>query len=258
MSDIQAIKQFHTDKLEVRIFENRAQMGKAAALEFAHRMNNLRSVKDELRMVFAAAPSQLDFLNSLSADKTLNWECVTAFHMDEYVGISKTTEQSFATWLKNKFFQYHQFKKIHYLNGEAENQNIECERYNDLINADVIDMIALGIGENGHIAFNDPPVADFNEKETVKIVELDHACKVQQVNDGCFKNIETVPVNAYTLTVPALVNAQNLICVVPGKQKAKAVFDTLNGDISTACPASILRTHANTVLFLDKESASLL
>ena len=178
--------------------------------------------------------------------------------MDEYLGIAADHPASFRYYMRERVARLVQPKVFHYLEGDALLPIKECERYAQLLRAQPIDLCCLGIGENGHLAFNDPPVADFNDNRSVKIVKLDDACKRQQVGEGYFPNLESVPQYALTLTIPALCSARKMICVVPEKRKAQAVQAALHGPIGTACPASVLRRQANCLLFLDADSAGLL
>jgi glucosamine-6-phosphate deaminase len=178
--------------------------------------------------------------------------------MDEYIGLLKNSDKLFGVYLNDHIFSKVKFKSVHLINSQEKNPDKECKRYEALIREKPIDIILMGIGENGHVAFNDPPVADFNDKTFMKIVELEEKCKAQQVNDAGFKSIDEVPKTAYTLTVPALMAAKYLSIVVPGIRKAEAVKSALTSDISTKCPATILRTHPDAVLFIDADSASLL
>ena len=174
--------------------------------------------------------------------------------MDEYIGLPENAPQKFGNFLKDAIFGKVPFKSVHYIDGSAPDIEAECERYSSLIGKLKPDAVFMGIGENGHIAFNDPHVAFFNDKKLVKKVKLDEACRTQQVNDGCFKKLEDVPTHALTLTIPALMDAGYHFCVVPGSTKAQAVFDTLTGDISESCPASVLRKYDGCILYLDSDS----
>lgn len=209
-------------------------------------------------MIFAAAPSQNDFLEALIDDKTIEWERINAFHMDEYIGLGPDDPQGFGNFLKERIFDKVPFKSIFYINGQSDNLQEECERYAELLDSYPVDIVCLGIGENGHIAFNDPHVAHFNDSERVKIVSLDEKCRVQQVHDGCFSTLDRVPMSAFTLTIPALIAAEYMFCMVPSKTKNIAVFNTINGPISESCPASILRKKENAILYLDSDSSELL
>lgn len=252
------MKSFFADKLEVFVFENRKKMGEKAAADVSAKIKELLSVKNEINMIFAAAPSQNDVLKSLTEDKTIEWERINAYHMDEYIGLSKDAPQGFGNFLKEHIFGKVPFKSVNYIDVTAADPEKEAARYGKLLEENPTDIVVLGIGENGHIAFNDPGVADFNDEKKAKTVLLDEVCRNQQVNDGCFKSINDVPEKALTLTVPALVSAPWLFCVVPAKTKAKAVYETINGSIDEHCPASILRTKKGAKLYLDDESSSLL
>ena len=247
---------FIKDKLAVKVFENRKLMGKAAATDVADCIEQMLSEKKEINMIFAAAPSQNEFLEEL-AESGVEWERINAFHMDEYIGLPLDAEQRFGTFLKERIFGRVPFKSVHYINGQAQPEK-ECDRYSLLLKQYPVDIVCLGIGENGHIAFNDPHVAKFDDPELVKVVALDEKCRMQQVHDGCFRSIELVPTQAISLTIPALVAAKYMFCIVPASTKAQAVYDTIYGEISESCPASILRTKANAVLYLDSDSAALL
>lgn len=246
------------DKLLIRIFENRRIMGKQAAQDIATCIRSLLVEKECINIIFAAAPSQLETLHLLVNLPGIDWHRVNAFHMDEYVGAGLGDTYSFTTFLKEQLFERVSFRSVFYLNGKAVDLSGECQRYAALLEQYPVDIVCLGIGENGHIAFNDPHVANFEDQEKVKIVELDEKCRMQQVHDGCFSSLKEVPNQALTLTIPSLISAQYMFCMVPSKAKAKAVYDTINGPISEFCPASILRTKKNAVLYLDLDSADLL
>jgi glucosamine-6-phosphate deaminase len=246
---------FKVDRLAVKVYRTRTEMGEAAGKAVADRLRTLLATQPRVRMIFAAAPSQQELLDFLVRADGINWKAVTAFHMDEYIGLPEGAEQSFGLWLKEAIFKRVRPAEVHYVDGRAKDVAAECARYEALLKAAPIDLCCLGIGENGHIAFNDPPVADFKDPKLVKAVELDEPCRVQQVNDGCFPSFDAVPKTALTLTVPALMAAKELHCVVPGPRKAAAVKRTLEGTIATECPATALRTHPSAVLYLDDESA---
>lgn len=248
------IKNFKADKLNVAIYETRNDLGVAAAKDAADKMKELLKEKDEISVVFAAAPSQNEFLEALIKDKEIEWNRVNAFHMDEYVGIEKDAPQAFSNFLKRMIFELVEFKNINYIDVSAKDPEKESARYAALLSEKPLDIICMGIGENGHIAFNDPPVADFNDDKLVKVVELDQVCRQQQVNDGCFAKLEDVPIHALTLTIPALMGGKYIYCMVPGDTKTWAVTATVKDEISTACPATILRTHDNATLYVDKDS----
>lgn len=248
---------YKVNKLDVNIYSNRKKMGEAAAKDISKCFKLLLKKKKNINVIFAAAPSQNEVLLALSKDKTIPWGKINAFHMDEYINLDKDAPQGFANFLKKHLFSLVPFRSVNLLNSMA-NPRSEIKRYSKLLKDYPVDVVVLGIGENGHIAFNDPPVADFNDKSLVKIVKLDKICRQQQVNDGCFKSLKDVPTHALTLTVPALFKGKYLFCIVPAITKAKAVYETLNGKIDEHCPASILRKHNNAILYLDDKSSSLL
>ena len=252
------MKTFIKDKLTVNVYENRTLMGEAAARDIKAKIKELLSTKAEINMIFAAAPSQNDVLKALVEDKEIEWNRVNAYHMDEYIGLDKNAPQGFGNFLKSHIFGLVPFKSVNYIDITTTNPDAEAERYGKLLLDNPTDIVIMGIGENGHIAFNDPPVADFNDKRVVKPVKLDEICRQQQVNDGCFKSIDQVPTHAMTLTVPTLVKAPYLFCIVPAPTKANAVYETLNGSIDEHCPASILRLQENAILYLDDQSSKLI
>ncbi len=239
--------------LNVNVFPTRLEMGRAAGRDVEERVEALLKVKDEIRMVFAAAPSQNEMLDYLAGSEVIDWSRVTAFHMDEYLGLNGGADQLFSLYLSRRLFNKVRMKKVHLLNGTADSEE-EAGRYSSLLTEAAIDIICLGIGENGHIAFNDPPVADFGDTSIVKKVSLDRACRIQQVNEGCFATLDEVPKKALTLTIPVIFNASHLFCVVPGTSKREAVYNTLNGPVTTACPASVLQKHPDCRFYFDRDS----
>ncbi len=245
------------DKLEIEVFKTRKQMGDVAAKEAADCIKKLLNEKETIRMIFAAAPSQNEFLEALVADKEIDWTRVEAFHMDEYVGLPKDAPQGFGNFLDRAIFSKVQFKSVSYINGQIEPEEA-CQEYADKIGQAQMDIVCMGVGENGHIAFNDPPVADFEDKAVIKKVQLDEVCRQQQVNDGCFATIDDVPKYALTLTIPTLFACEYVFCVVPAKTKAQAVYNMIHWDINEKCPATILRRHNKAKLYLDKDSSALL
>ncbi len=242
------------DRLIVKAFETREEMGREAAEDAAQRINAIIEKKGFVNAVFAAAPSQNEFLACL-LEQDIDWSKVQAFHMDEYVGLDKDAPQGFGNFLRDAIFGKVPFAKVNYLNGQAADISRECERYSKLLEENPVDIIFLGIGENGHLAFNDPAVADFDDRRKVKAVQLDIVCRNQQVNDGCFEKLEDVPKSALTLTMSMIMSVPEAVVIVPGAQKKYAVKRTTHGDITTQCPASILKQHQSAVLYLDKESA---
>jgi glucosamine-6-phosphate deaminase len=254
------IARFTVESLDVLVFENRALAGRAAAQAVAREIRDRQNSSGQANLVFAAAPSQNEFLAGLVADKEIDWARVVAFHMDEYLGIGPDHPASFRRYLQEHLFglvglDYRRLRLIH---GEETDRPLRaCLAYEDWLLAEPPDIVCAGIGENGHLAFNDPPVADFLDPVLVKVVKLDTACRNQQVSDGCFEHLADVPDHAYTLTVPALLRAPVVSVVVPGPRKANAVLTTLQGPISEACPASALRRHPGARLYLDADSARL-
>lgn len=239
--------------LPVHTFETREEMGKAAAIDAAERINAVIAEKGEANVVFAAAPSQNDLLeNLLKLD--IDWSKVRGFHQDEYVGIDDKEPAGFGNFLRRAIFDKVNFKELHFLLCDADKAEEKCEEYTALLKKYPIDLIFLGVGENGHLAFNDPAVADFEDPKMVKIVELDDVCRQQQVNDGCFDNIDQVPTHALSVTIPGLTSAKAMFCTVPAPTKANAIDHMIHDEISTACPATILRKHDHAELYTDADS----
>jgi glucosamine-6-phosphate deaminase len=239
----------------IRVFPDRHSLGHAAAADIAAEIRDRLSVQDAVRIVFAAAPSQQEMLDSLVAEVGIDWSRVTAFQMDDYLGLPDDAPQRFSRWLHEAIFDRLPFKAVHLMRTDGDPQQRAAD-YATLLAEAPIDLCCLGIGVNGHIAFNDPPVADFRDPLAVKVVELDQVCRQQQVDDGCFARLADVPPRALTLTVPRLLDAARMFCVVPGQAKAAAVRRALRDDMSEACPASALRTHTACTLYLDQDSAS--
>jgi len=252
------IKDFFCDKLRVRVFDTRKAMGTCAGEEAALCIKSLLTKKETINVMFAAAPSQNETLTSLLNDQCIDWSRVNAFHMDEYVGLEPSHPAGFRNFLKRAVFDKKKFLTVNLLNGNAENVEKEVMRYAALIRERPLDVCMLGIGENGHIAFNDPPVADFKDPKYVKIVELEYRCRVQQVHDGCFKSIDEVPTHALSVTIPGLMQAKHMFCSVPAATKADAVFHLINDSISTNCPATILKTHDDARLYADIDAGQLI
>ena len=247
------MKIFKSDALEVRVYADRSAMGSAAAEMVGERISRLLEGQETVNMVFAAAPSQNEFLATLR-ELHLDWHRVNAFHMDEYIGLDRNAPQGFGNFLRERLFSKVEMRAVYYLDGNAPDTAEECRRYSGLLEAYPTDIVALGIGENTHLAFNDPHVARFDDPVLVKVVDLDEDCRSQQVHDGCFSKISEVPAYALTLTVPALFRADYVYCIVPGERKAEAVRHTLFGEIGPDHPSTILRRHPRAVLFADEES----
>lgn len=250
------IKAFTKDNLRIKIYDSRKSMGKEAAEEAVAYINTLLEQQEVINIIFAAAPSQNEFLTALTEAK-LDWGRVNAFHMDEYIGLKSDAPQGFGNFLRRAIFEKVPFRRVEYINGQAEPAEA-CRKYAELLEQNMVDVVFMGIGENGHIAFNDPHVAEFNDAQMVKVVDLDEKCRQQQVNDGCFASLGEVPTHAITLTIPALCRAKRLFCVVPAATKAWAVNETINGEITEKCPASVMRHHNQATLYIEKESAKLL
>ena len=247
------IKDFKVDKLSVRIFDSRESMGAAAASEAAACLRDILSKKEEVNVVFAAAPSQNEFLAALSKAEGIDWGRVSALHMDEYVGLPEDAPQGFGNFLRRAIFDKVPFKEVFYIGSQLPKEEAVA-RYDRILSERHIDIVFMGIGENGHIAFNDPHVADFDDPLRIKEVDLDLKCRTQQVHDGCFTTLEEVPEYALTLTCPVLFGADHLFCVVPAETKAEAARAMLRGPITETCPASILRRHEDATLYLDRDS----
>jgi len=255
---MQRVSTGYTGNLMTHVYENREIMGMAAADIVSGKIRHLLGQQEFVNIIFAAAPSQNEFLAALIEKKAIDWKRVNAFHMDEYLELPENDFRTFASFLNRKIFGHHQFNSINYIKGNASDIGTECRRYAKLLAEYPADIVCLGIGENGHLAFNDPHVADFNDPLLVKMVKLDAACRQQQVNDGCFNGLSEVPAYAITLTIPALMAGKYIYCVVPGEKKANAVYNTVHGELIEKYPSAILRKHANAILFLDKNSAALL
>ncbi len=243
------------DKLEVSIYSNIQEMGKAAAKFVAGKLNDTINSKGTANLILATGASQFTFLDNLQREK-IEWNKILVFHLDEYKGISDKHPASFRNYLHDRILDIVKPKKVFYLNGDEKDIDAEVMRYENLLKEHEIDLACIGIGENGHIAFNDPPVADFNDPRMVKVVKLDDTCRKQQQGEGWFSTFDDVPTHALSLTIPAIMRCKSISCVVPDERKSQAVYDTLNAEISTACPATILRTHPAAVLHLDDAAAS--
>ena len=247
------MKTIITDSLVTYIYPDRQAMGAAAAKRAAAVIRQVLAEKEFVNIIFAAAPSQNETLENLLKED-VDFSRINAFHMDEYVGLSIQNKQSFARYLTDHVFGKANFHSVHLIPA-AEDIESACAAYTKLLQDNPPDLVCMGIGENGHIAFNAPPVADFNDPKLIKAVELDDICRMQQVHDKCFDTFDEVPKYALTLTVPALMSAKHLVCTVPGPTKAAAVYAMLNGPIGEVCPATALRCHPDAAMFLDADSA---
>ena len=242
------------DRMSVRIFESNEALGQTAANDFAKLISEILSKQKTAAVIFACANSQLTFLNALKSKKDMAWNKIIIFHMDEYLGMSDKHPASFARFIREKLVDYINPAGFYPLLGDSKDIESELKRYTNLLRKYPPDVCVLGIGENGHLAFNDPP-ADFNTKETIHVVDLDSACREQQVNEGHFPILDNVPKQALSLTVPALLAAKHVFAIVPEKRKAAAIETALKGPVTSTCPASILRTQPHVTLYLDSESA---
>ena len=258
MATLKPIRSFRTDALAVEVYESGEALGRAAAKRVAAElMSAIREVGSG-NLLLATGTSQFAFLDALARDHSVDWLQTTVFHLDEYEGLSDRHPASFRRYLRERILDQVRPVRLHLLQGDAPDIDAEVARYASLLKTHPIHVACIGIGENGHIAFNDPGVADFADPLPVKVVELDASCRRQQVGEGWFKTLDEVPTRALTLTIPAIMASRMISCVVPDLRKAQAVQHALEGPISTACPATILRRHPNARLFLDTDSASLL
>ncbi|MES2569105.1 MAG: glucosamine-6-phosphate deaminase [Verrucomicrobiota bacterium] len=250
------MKEFQVDNLHIHVHSTHAELGRRAAYEAAHALHAAITAKGAARIILASAPSQDEFLAALRGAPGVDWSRVTIFHLDEYIGLEASHPANFRTYLQHHLLDHIAAARFHGIRGEARDPEAECLRYAALLAEAPIDLVCLGIGENAHIAFNDPPVTDFEDPLAVKTVDLDEASRHQQVNDECFPDSNSVPLRAITLTVPTIMAAHRLIGVVPGLRKAAAVRAAVEDPISPLCPATILRTHPQAKLHLDSDSAS--
>jgi glucosamine-6-phosphate deaminase len=241
--------------MEVCLAETRAELGELAARDIGTALRRGLRQRTQLRIIMAAAPSQSEMLAALVREPGIDWTRITAFHMDEYIDLPSEAPQRFGKWLEREFFSHVPLARAHLIQPEADPDQT-CRAYALLLNEGPIDVVLLGVGSNGHLAFNDPP-ADLNDPLAVRVVELDQMCREQQVLDGCFATIDDVPRRAITLTVPTLLAGCELFCCVPGLHKRDAVKAMLEDPISGDCPATALRTHPQCTVYLDRESSSL-
>jgi glucosamine-6-phosphate deaminase len=236
------------------IAKSRAAMGQKAAEDVADELRQRLRSQQGIRMIFAAAPSQSEMLSALVLMPDVDWSRVTAFHMDEYLGLASDAPQRFGLWLRHAIFDRLSLAAAHLLEPGTDPEASAAE-YAEKLAESPIDIVCCGIGSNGHLAFNDPP-ADLNDPSDVKVVELDDACRQQQVDDRCFDRFDDVPTHALTLTIPRLLTADRIFCCVPGALKRTAVRRTLQYPISGSVPATALRAHSNWSLYLDEDSAA--
>jgi len=242
------------DDLLVYVFETREEMGRAAAKAVADQIRTLIEKKGEANVIFAAAPSQSDMIKAL-LDEELDWTKVRGFYQDEYIGLDSAHPAGFANFLRRHIWDLKPFKSVHSLECSVEDADEKMAEYAALLTKYPPDVMLLGVGENGHLAFNDPPYADFDDPKSIKAVALDLTSRQQQVNDGCFTALNEVPTHAMTLTMSLILNVPYVVAVVPTKLKANAVDTAINGPITADCPASALRIHKDAKLYLDRDSA---
>jgi glucosamine-6-phosphate deaminase len=256
MNNVEPIKTAQYEQLPVAIFRSNEEMGQAAALDAREIINGAIEDKGEANIILATGNSQLTFLQTLRRLEGIDWSKVNVFHMDEYVGIDPNHRASFPLFLRQHFISFVNPKSFHPLPGQPEDVNKACRDYEALLREHPADMVALGWGENGHLAFNDPPYADFDDPVWVKVVELAEASRRQQVGEGHFDSLDEVPTHAITLTIPALLAAKVVLCIVPEARKAEAARACLTEPVSEDRPGSILRQVDHARLYLDQDSAS--
>jgi glucosamine-6-phosphate deaminase len=249
---------FRADQLNIYVYQSRPAMGKAAAAVISSEIRQLIEEHGRAVVIFASAPSQNEFLENLVNAPGIDWSRVTAFHLDEYLGMNEGAPQSFRRFLIDRLVNKVTLAGFHGLRGDAADGTSEARRYAQLLQENPPDIGVLGIGENGHLAFIDPPFCNFEDPEAVKVVQLDEVCRKQQVNDGAFQSLDEVPEDALSLTIPTLMARPKLFAIAPGPAKRNAIKNAVEGPISTNCPASILRTHPDAHLFIDSDSAQLL
>lgn len=247
---------FTADAMAVRVHDTDAELASASAAEAAAIVAGAIGDRGVANVMFATGNSQLGFLDALTSRGDVDWARVVGFHMDEYRGLSAEHPASFRRYLRERIVDRVHPGGFHFIAGDAPDAMGECARYAALLRDQPLDLCCLGIGENGHLAFNDPPVADFHDPADVKVVALDDACRRQQVGEGHFPTVHDVPAEAITVTIPALLRAGRVLANVPEARKRDPVRMALTGPVTTACPASILRTRANVTLHLDRSSAA--
>jgi glucosamine-6-phosphate deaminase len=257
-SGVTPVKTFKAGQLSVRAYASPADLSADVASVTQVYLKKVLKAKGKAAAILATGNSQIKFLEQLIRLGGVDWSKITLFHMDEYLGISGDHKASFRRYMRERVANLVKPRAFHYLEGDALLPMDECARYTKLLKAQPIDLCCLGVGENGHLAFNDPPVANFKDKHSVTIAKLDDRCRLQQVGEGHFPNMDYVPQYALTLTIPMLCSAKKLLCIAPEKRKAQAVRAALQGPISTDCPASILRRQAHATMFVDTDSVSLL
>ena len=242
--------------MNIKVFDTKSELGQAAAQDAAQIINQAINERDVAYVIAATGASQFEFLDSL-AQEDIDWTKIVFFHLDEYVDLPESHPASFRRYLKERLVSRLHPQTFHFLNGEADDVYEECRRVGDLIGRQTIDVAFVGIGENGHLAFNDPP-ADFDTEEPYIVVTLDDACRQQQVGEGWFKSIAEVPTRAISMSIKQILKSRNILCIVPDQRKAEAVRATVELEVSPIRPASILQEHERVTLYLDRDSSSLL
>ena len=243
--------------MNIFIADTKQATSKVAATAASSKLKEAISNNGHARFIVATGASQFDFLNGLTSDTSIDWTNTTMFHLDEYIGISNKHPASFCKYLQERLVDLVNPGTVHFLNGWVENPEAECDRLNNIISQYQIDVAFVGIGENGHLAFNDPP-ADFETEAPYIVVELDEACRQQQIGEGWFNGLDDVPTHAISMSIRQIMKAKAIICTVPDERKAEAVHNCVFGGITQMHPASILQTHPDCTVFLDTGSASLL
>jgi len=251
------VKSMTVDRMRVHIFESKRNLGRREADDLATLLSELIDQQGEAAVILATGNSQLAFIEAIRSLKGVPWGKVILFHMDEYLGMSDQHAASFARFIREKVVDHVHPAAFYPILGNSPDVKSELERYRRLLREFSPDICVMGIGENGHLAFNDPP-ADFESKEVIRVVDLDSRCRMQQVGEGHFATLDDVPTRAYSLTIPALLDVKYALVGVPELRKAEAVKLALQGPVTRSCPASILRTKPNVTLYLDRESASLI
>ncbi|MCF8336044.1 MAG: glucosamine-6-phosphate deaminase [Bacteroidales bacterium] len=243
--------------MKIQVYSTKKETSRKAAQQAAEILKEAINRKNKATFIAATGLSQTDFLDYLSQDPEIDWSKTEMFHLDEYVGIPDTHPASFRKYLKERFIEKVHPGTVHLINGSSDQPDEEVARLNQLMADKAIDIAFIGIGENGHVAFNDPP-ADFETEDPFIVVTLDQACKKQQVGEGWFASLNEVPSKAITMSVSQILKSNNIICTVPGERKAEAVKKCFEGEVSPHCPASILKKHENAFIYLDEDSAQLL
>jgi glucosamine-6-phosphate deaminase len=243
--------------MNIRIFDSKQALGEAAAADAAAMLRDAIAARGRGVIVAATGASQFEFLDALGRMPGLDWPRVTGFHLDEYIGLPPTHPASFRGYLKQRLVDRVHPGAFHYIDGEAADPAAECRRVGALLSAEQVDAAFVGIGENGHLAFNDPP-ADFDTRDPYLVVQLDERCRRQQLGEGWFPRLEDVPSQAISMSIHQILLARRIVCVVPDARKAEAVRSSVEGAVSPGCPASALRQHPHVTLYLDRDSSSLL